>query len=188
MGEVLLPDSSPQESRFLRFVCRIPPACLQDSSCLSAGFLLLGCRIPGSGFLWPSSGGVACAGQRSGGWQRPAQLAVASGSDLPSQSTAKSASAAQYGNALRRVLTLTFFSGVHWGPRFCGNHLLAKRKRRRPIRQPGAGIFGAAFWLFSLRKTPPRNFFRPCGASFRAAAPAAPRRGAACYSSKNSRF
>ena len=39
MGEVLLPDSSPQESRFLRFVCRIPPACLQDSSCLSAGFL-----------------------------------------------------------------------------------------------------------------------------------------------------
>ena len=155
---------------------------------MSAGFLLLGCRIPGSGFLWPSSGGAAYAGQWSGGWHRPAQLAVASGSDLPSQSTAKSAFAAKYGNAVRRVLTLTFFSGVHWGPRFCGNHLLAKRKRRRPVRQPGAGIFWTAFWLFFLRKTPPRNFFRPCGASFRAAAPAAPRRGAACYSSKNSRF
>ena len=172
----------------MRFYFRIPRRRNPDSCVLSAGFLLLGCRIPGSGFLWPSSGGVACAGQRNGGWQRPAQLAVASGSDLPSQSTAKSAFAAQYGNAVRRVLTLTFFSGVHWGPRFCGNHLLAKRKRRRPIRQPGAGIFGAAFWLFSLRKTPPRIFFRPCGASFRAAAPAAPRRGAACYSSKKSRF
>ena len=88
MGEVFIPDSWPQQSGFLHFVRRIPPARPQDSW---LGIPVAKLKRP----LALGNGVVAGSGFKC--------------SDQPSQSRAKSAFVAQ---RVARAITISFFSGV----------------------------------------------------------------------------
>ena len=64
------PDSCVLSAGFLLLVCRIPPACLQDSSCLAAGFLAQDSRGQARGSPPALAKGVV-AGSDLPSWQWP---------------------------------------------------------------------------------------------------------------------